>query len=232
MKNQSDRDFLKSKIKDFQDFGLQQTDVLIAGRTNMHGQRSADLDPRVITLFDVGAIEALQKQAQDRPVSLEVGFGKGRSLLMYAKQHPDRLILGVEVRRSLCNRVIKKADKQGLENIRLLLGDSREMLPAIFPKPTVDEVFLLFPDPWWKHKHARRRYGPAFFTMLAAIIRPGGLLVIKSDVKEYLDFLNRAVDSTGRFRTTRMPVGLPWTNREVRLRDSGFPVFESAFSIG
>jgi tRNA G46 methylase TrmB len=67
--------------------------------------------------------------------------------------------------------------------------------------------------------------------MLAGFMKPGGVLVLKSDVKEYLEFLVQGVDGSGLFDPIRTEVPeIPWTNREVRLRANGFPVFEAAFT--
>ena len=231
MYEETDKERLQSKLKHFKEFDAKTNDALIAGRTNLRGSRSADLDEDVITLFDTDLIKDLRTQAGTKPVSVEIGFGKGMFLLDYAKQHKDRLVVGIEVRRSLCNRVIKKAKKQELKNVRIALGDSRELLPVLFPEQKVDEIFVLFPDPWWKKRHAKRRYGQYFFQLLAKSLIKDGILILKSDVQEYLNFLKQEAEATGKFLRALNPEGLPLTNREIRLKNNGFPIYTASFHL-
>ncbi len=231
MKHDSDREKLLIDIKDFKEFENEYVDILITGDTTRHEGRSSDLLPEVITLFDQPLIDDLRVDIQKRPVSLEIGFGKGRSLLEYAALHPQRIVIGIEVRRGLCNRVVKRYKKRALSNVRIALGDAREVMPALFPESSIDEVFVLFPDPWWKKRHAKRRYGQIFFNMLAAHLKPGGLLVLKSDVQAYLEFLVHGVDQTGMFFPVEPPTDMPLTNREARLKANELPVFQVAFRL-
>jgi len=227
----TDLERLREKIKKFEDFDAASTDGLIAGDTRQIGRRSEDLEPDVITHFDHDLVAIFQQEAKTMPITLEIGFGKGRSLLDYAETHPDRLVVGVEVRRTLCNHLMRRVLKRKKTNIRVVLGDCRYLLPILFPEPGIDEVFLLFPDPWWKKRHAKRRYGVKFFKMLAGRMKPGALLVIKSDVNEYLKHLIRAVNESGAFESGAVPEDMAWTNREHRLRDNDLPVFEAAFRL-
>ena len=231
MNDKTDLERLREKLKQFDGFDTAETDGLIAGDTRKIGKRSEDLEPEVITHYDTGLIERLHVETKSIPVTLEIGFGKGRSLLDYARTHPERLVIGIEVRRALCNQVMRRVLKKEIPNIRIALGDCRYLLPILFPEPAIDEVFLLFPDPWWKKRHAKRRYGVKFFSMLAEKLKPGGIMVIKSDVREYLEYLVRAVDETRAFEPGEPPPDMAWTNREHRLRANNLPVFEADFKL-
>ena len=218
---------LSSRIKEFREFEEVERDALIAGYSTKRGERSKDLHPDVITVFDSELIERLKQEISQGHWDLEIGFGKGMFLLDYAGQHPDRNIVGIEVRRSFCNRVMNRVEKRQLMNVRVALGDARELIPLLFEKESLERVFLLFPDPWWKRRHAKRRYGAKFFYTLAEILKPGGLLVIKSDVKEYADHLFKQALITDRFEEARIQMDLPFTNRERRLVQVNLPVFSA-----
>ena len=217
---------LAEKIKDFKDFDDVSRDALIAGSSNYRSYRSPDLDPQVITVFDQHLINALKEELHSGAWDLEVGFGKGRFLLEYAAGNPSRKIIGIEVRRAFCNRVMKRVRKRRLENVRVVLGDAREMIPKLIEEVVLERVFILFPDPWWKKRHAKRRYGKEFFLLVGERMKRGGILVIKSDVRAYLEDLTKEALDTSMFRIGEQTLQLPDTNREVRLREEGLPVFQ------
>jgi tRNA (guanine-N7-)-methyltransferase len=118
---------------------------------------------------------------------LEIGFGGGEHLSGQAARHPGTGHLGVEPFINGVAKALTQIDEAGLTNVRLFEGDAREVMERM-PDQCLDRVFLLFPDPWPKARHAKRRFvqdeSAAEFVRL---LKPGGRLRVATDVKAYAD---------------------------------------------
>lgn len=129
---------------------------------------------------------------------LEIGFGGGEHMAAQALAHPDVLILGAEPFLNGAASALRHIDEQGLSNIRLLQGDARDLMAAL-PDGCLDRVFILFPDPWPKARHHKRRLVQApVIQDLARLLRPGGKLRFATDWADYADWtlqrINRSPD--------------------------------------
>ena len=114
-------------------------------------------------------------------VALEIGFGGGEHLAALAARFPQRGFIGVEVFVNGVASLCRHIEAQNLTNIRIWCDDVRLFLPALAPA-AFDEVFLLFPDPWPKARHARRRIlEPPMLDVLMQKLRVGGELLVASD---------------------------------------------------
>lgn len=133
---------------------------------------------------------------------LEIGFGGGEHMAAHAGAHPDVLLIGAEPFQNGVASALRHIDEQGLKNVRLHDGDARELL-ARLPDASVDRVFILFPDPWPKTRHHKRRLIQADTTAeLARVLKPGGRLRFASDWADYVDWaLERFLQSPA-FRWT------------------------------
>ncbi|MBV7331230.1 hypothetical protein KFU94_23935 [Chloroflexi bacterium TSY] len=121
-----------------------------------------------------------------RPLEIEIGFGRGDFLLNRAQNCSKRLFLGYEVKTKAARLCLARVERMGLENLWISDDDVRFSLPRVISDGRVDIVHVLFPDPWWKEQHrVKRLFSPPFVDLLAAKIRVGGLLYFKSDVEEY-----------------------------------------------
>ena len=122
-----------------------------------------------------------------REVWLEIGFGGGEHMAAQAARAPDVLILGAEPFLNGVASAVRHIDEQGLTNVRLQDGDARELI-ARLPDGCLDRVFILFPDPWPKTRHHKRRIvQPDMVADLARLMKPGGRLRFASDVADYVD---------------------------------------------
>jgi tRNA (guanine-N7-)-methyltransferase len=123
------------------------------------------------------------------PVSqvwLEIGFGGGEHLIWQARANPDTGIIGCEVFEDGVVKVLSAIEEGGLRNIRLSTEDAREVLRRL-PGASLNRVFVLFPDPWPKKRHVKRRLiNRALFDQLARVMPPGGELRIATDIGDYL----------------------------------------------
>ncbi|HVY12734.1 MAG TPA: tRNA (guanosine(46)-N7)-methyltransferase TrmB [Alphaproteobacteria bacterium] len=116
-----------------------------------------------------------------KDVCLEVGFGGGEHLAAQAAAHPDYGFIGCEPFMNGIASLLSHIDEKKLQNIRLWPHDARPLLDRL-PKASLSRVFVLFPDPWPKKRHAGRRFiGPDNLEKLARVIKPGGELRMASD---------------------------------------------------
>ena len=116
--------------------------------------------------------------------ALEVGFGGGEHLAAQAAAHPGTGFIGAE---PFVNGVANLAWlARDLTNVRILHGDARDVLDAL-PDASLDTVFVLFPDPWPKARHHKRRFiSQPNLTQIARVLKPGGRLRVASDIPDYL----------------------------------------------
>lgn len=141
------------------------------------------------------------------PRTLEIGFGNGDHLAALAARHPGRDFLGIEVHRPGVGRLLLTCKGQGSGNVRVICRDAVEVLEHALPPASLDEVLLLFPDPWHKKRHHKRRLVQApFIALVARVLAPGGLFRLATDWEPYAqemlallnaspDFVNVAPDS-------------------------------------
>lgn len=136
------------------------------------------LDPR--TLFD----------RPMREIWLEIGFGGGEHLCGQAGLNSDVGFLGAEPFLDGLAKVLSEIEAQALFNIRLRRGDARLLVEELAPR-SIAQVFILFPDPWPKTRHRKRRLiQPDFLASLARVLRPGARLRFATD---WADYANRAL---------------------------------------
>ena len=133
------------------------------------------LDPR--TLFPKAAT-----------LAMEIGYGGGEHLARIAAEHPATGFIGCEVFSGGIAKLLQAIDERGLENIRLYTDDALKLLQAL-PDATLDRVYLLYPDPWPKTRHHKRRFvSPLTLTELARVIRPGGAFYFATDIEDYANW--------------------------------------------
>jgi tRNA (guanine-N7-)-methyltransferase len=119
-------------------------------------------------------------------VWLEIGFGAGEHLIWQAERHPQTGLIGCEPFLNGVASLLSRADQGDLANFRLHDGDARAVL-AWLPAGSISRVFLLFPDPWPKMRHRKRRLlEPETAVQLARVLRPGGEFRFASDFGDYL----------------------------------------------
>jgi tRNA (guanine-N7-)-methyltransferase len=129
---------------------------------------------------------ALMPEAAE--VWLEIGFGGGEHMAGQAERRRDVLILGAEPFQNGVASALRHLDERGLTNVRLQDGDARDLV-AHLPDAVLDRVFILFPDPWPKLRHHKRRLINAeTLAGLARVLKPGGRLRFATDWADYADW--------------------------------------------
>ncbi len=135
-------------------------------------------------------------------VCLEVGFGGAEHLIHEALAHPGWGFLGVEPFQNGLAKAVTAIDAHAIPNIRLYGEDAGPLLDWL-PASSLSRIDLLYPDPWPKRRHWKRRFvNPANLDRIVRALSPGGLLRFASDIPDYVDWTLRHVQSHG---------GLVWT---------------------
>lgn len=133
---------------------------------------------------------------------LEIGFGAGEHLIAEASRHRDTGFIGAEPFLNGMASVLSGIVESDLENVRLHQGDAGELLDWL-PEAWLSEVDLLYPDPWPKRRHWKRRFiRPDNLTRLARAMRIGGVLRFATDWSDYATWGLAQVVRTPHFRWT------------------------------
>ncbi len=117
---------------------------------------------------------------------LEIGPGRGGFLFERAAAAPEAGLIGLEVRRKWATIVDQRLAKAGLgTRARVFAEDARAALPRMFPEASLRRVYLHFPDPWWKKRHAKRLViGGGLIAEVARLLEPEGELFVQTDVED------------------------------------------------
>ncbi len=165
-------------------------------------------------------------------VWLEVGAGSGEHALAQARAHPEAGVIACEVYvNGICSLLSRLAPEGGEAeaslpaNLRLWDEDARELLRAL-PDGCLEKLFLLFPDPWPKARHAKRRFvHPANLAAIARVLRPGGEWRIASDDPTYQRWTAEVLAGQDLFAAAaplaRRPEGWPPTRYEAKALAAG-----------
>ncbi|KAJ55934.1 tRNA (guanine-N7)-methyltransferase [Actibacterium mucosum KCTC 23349] len=128
----------------------------------------------------------LQALFGDRDIWLEVGFGGGEHLVHQAAENPDVGIIGCEPFINGVAMLLGKLRQQQCDNVRIHPGDARDMFDVL-PDRSLSRAFLLYPDPWPKKRHHRRRFvTPEHLEPLAAKLKPGSIFRVATDIPDYV----------------------------------------------
>jgi tRNA (guanine-N7-)-methyltransferase len=120
------------------------------------------------------------------PVILEIGFGTGTSTLAMAGADPGTWVLAADVHTPGVATLLLGLDDRDLDNVRVLVGDGRQLLQQRIAPGALAGVRVYFPDPWPKGRHHKRRLVDAGFAALVADrLAPGGLLHCATDWEPY-----------------------------------------------
>jgi tRNA (guanine-N7-)-methyltransferase len=156
--------------------------VLRQGRTTPAQQRALE------ELLPKYGIPFPQPIAPGKPFVLEIGSGMGETTSQLAAAAPELNYVAVEVYDPGLGQLMLRAEKLGVENLRLLHGDAVVLLTEHVEPGTLHGVRLFFPDPWPKKKHHKRRLvQPEFVRLLATRLRPGGTLHLATDWENYAE---------------------------------------------
>jgi tRNA (guanine-N7-)-methyltransferase len=126
--------------------------------------------------------------AEVSSIRLEIGFGGGEHLLHEAGAHPHAGFIGVEPFVNGVAKLMRVMEKQPLANLRVHDDDATQLLDWL-PPASLDGIDLLYPDPWPKKKHWKRRFvSPVNLDRFARTLKPGGVFRFASDIDSYVNW--------------------------------------------
>jgi tRNA (guanine-N7-)-methyltransferase len=166
-----------------------------------------------------------------QPFHLDIGTGSGRFLLRLAQEQPDWNFLGVEIRQALVERANAWRDELGLDNVHFLFANINVSLRHLFAPGDLSRVTILFPDPWFKKRHHKRRIvQPQLVADLALLLRPGSPVFLQSDIQEVAEEMAARFLEHPQFWDPHQgpldsnPLGIP-TEREWHCLQLGLPIY-------
>ena len=121
-----------------------------------------------------------------REVWLEIGFGGGEHMVRQAAENPDVGIIGCEPFVNGVAMLLSAIERAGVSNLAVHAGDARDLLDVV-PEAALGRVFLLYPDPWPKRRHWKRRFvSPSNLDQLARAMAPWAELRVATDIPDYV----------------------------------------------
>jgi tRNA (guanine-N7-)-methyltransferase len=161
--------------------------VLRAGRTTPAQQRALELLwPKYGLEFSNQPLDIRAVFGREAPCALEIGFGNGENLAALAAARPECDFLGIEVHRPGVGRLLLALEAQALTNVRIICHDAVEVVAAQLAEGSLHEILVLFPDPWPKKRHHKRRLIQSEFAqLLASRLARGGRLRLATDWEPY-----------------------------------------------
>jgi tRNA (guanine-N7-)-methyltransferase len=175
--------------------------------------------------------------ANDHPVELEIGFGKGTFLVGASQDLPERNFVGIEIARKYQLFTAARMAKRGLKNVRLAKADARAFVRDYVSSESCEGIHIYCPDPWWKRRHSKRKiFTPEFVVQCCRVLRLGGRLFIATDVAEYFEAIVALVGQHTRLQPSpgseaKGPVsGLEaQTNFERKYLNQGRAIYRQTF---
>ncbi len=204
--------------------------VIRAGRMT-EGQRRAleSLWPRFGLDVEDGLIDPIAIFGIQAPLTIEIGFGMGASLIEMAATAPERHFIGIEVHPPGVGHLLIEAAEKNLTNLRVFNDDGVPVLTNAIPCDCADVIQIFFPDPWHKKRHHKRRLiSREFAELLVSRLKPGGVIHIATDWAPYATSIREVMGMVDVLVETQPP-SRPETKYEQRGIRLGHEVFDLAW---
>ena len=138
--------------------------------------------------LDSGSLPSSLLGNPDFPLTLDIGFGDGELLISMAKEKFDTNFIGVEVYDAGIGHCLKLIEQNKLDNLKVVSGDAVEVMKFGIEDGSLSEINLLFPDPWPKKRHHKRRIINAeFIELMSKKLVSDGLINISTDWENYAE---------------------------------------------
>jgi tRNA (guanine-N7-)-methyltransferase len=182
--------------------------VVRAGRTTAGQQKALDEHgPALGVPYEVRPLDFDALFGRRAPRVIEIGFGNGEHLAALAASRPESDFLGIEVHPPGVGHLLQLVAARGLTNVRVSNHDAVEVMTEQIPPASVDEVLILFPDPWHKKRHHKRRIvQDAFLDLVASRLKAGGMLRLATDWVPYAEHMLECLQRSPHYEN-RSPTG-------------------------
>ena len=138
---------------------------------------------------------------------LEIGCGHGHWLTEFSLAHDESIFVGIDLITKRIEKANAKMDKRGLNNLLFYKAEAREFITHMPESTRVNNTFLMFPDPWPKHKHHKRRLiQPSFLELLAKKTRPSGHLFFRTDHSPYFEWTKELLEQSSYWQLVDQPL--------------------------
>jgi len=218
----------KHKIKSVKSF------VRRSGRLTQ-SQKNALQDHSSKYLLDTNNTSTNLKSCFDlkqHGVVIEIGFGDGTVLIESALKNPNKNFIGIEVYDSGLGQCLNEINKHKIKNIRLIYGDAVEVFKQFITKKSVEKINILFPDPWPKKRHHKRRLiNKRFLALLSKSLINKGIINISTDWEDYAQQIELTFKESNQFKEIKSESRNLKTKFEKRGIKLGHKIFNYSYQL-
>ena len=163
---------------------------------------------------------------------IEIGFGDGAALIESALKYPDKYFIGIEVYDSGLGQCLNAINQHKIKNIRLIYGDAVEVLKQFITKKSVEKINILFPDPWPKKRHHKRRLiNKRFLALLSKSLINKGIVNISTDWEDYAQQIELTFKESNQFKEIKSELRNLKTKFEKRGIKLGHKIFNYSYQL-
>lgn len=169
----------------------------------------------------------------ESPIEIDLGCGDGSFLIDLAGHCPNQPFLGVERLLGRARKVAKKAQRAGLNNVRVLRLESAYTIGWLLPDACASRIHLLFPDPWPKKRHHKNRFvQPETISSFHRILINGGEFLFKTDHLGYFEWVQEVMAESNLLQPLQWDANdfyYPETDFEKQWKDNGREIYRARF---
>jgi len=163
---------------------------------------------------------------------IEIGFGDGAALIESALKYPDKNFIGIEVYDSGLGQCLNAINQHKIKNIRLIYGDAVEVLKQFITKKSVEKINILFPDPWPKKRHHKRRLiNKRFLALLSKSLINKGIVNVSTDWEDYAQQIELTFKESNQFKEIKSELRNLKTKFEKRGIKLGHKIFNYSYQL-
>lgn len=198
----------------------------------------AEFAPQVMLTLASGPLDAQAVFGRVAPLTVEIGFGMGHTLVQMAEAAPERDFIGIEIHRPGVAQLCFDAGTRQLRNLRCYSEDAVQVLEQALPDGRVDTLQLFFPDPWQKARHHKRRFvRPDLIALVRQKLAVGGRFHMATDWQPYAEWMLEHMEAAPGFRNAwrvgdyhPRPDWRPLTKFEQRGQRQGHGVWDLIYT--
>jgi len=163
---------------------------------------------------------------------IEIGFGDGAALIESALKYPDKNFIGIEVYDSGLGQCLNTINQHKIKNIRLIYGDAAEVFEQFITKKSVEKINILFPDPWPKKRHHKRRLiNKGFLALLSKSLKNKGIVNVSTDWEDYAQQIELTFKESNQFKEIKSELRNLKTKFEKRGIKLGHKIFNYSYQL-
>lgn len=175
----------------------------------------------------------------EQPVDLEIGCGRPHFFFDRALNYPERNIVGIEWKYEFMAQAQRRIMREGFKNAAAFHGNAWLLVPLLFKESSLFQVFVNFPDPWWKLRHKKRLVlNDVFLDALKHCMVKDGSILLQTDVADLFDFYASTVHEHGAFQLDKtisseelIAQTKAQTHREKKCLAQGMPIYRGLFRL-